>query len=1459
MGGRRGQPEWAGVRAAVAQSARPSGDASADLSSDALSVRELRDAMWLALVLSGEDALPSPADSPWRPAPPAGAGDDLAADRDDGAAGGAVPDRGPGRGAADLASAASRLREWAINARGAVSGRAAEGSGPSLGASSAWPTVPSLPDRRRIVRALRPLMRGSPSPRDEELDEEATAVRAAQDRLWVPECRPTWWHPLEVVLVVDRAGSMAIWQQTAQEFRDLLVHQGAFRDVRLYHADFSARAPADLVLRPETAEARPMAWTRLADPTGRRLVLVLTDAVGEAWHTGAAEHVLHHWGQRMPVAVVHMLEQRLWHWGGLAARRVRLSAPNPGAPNAHLRVSPAEPDFAVPDGVAHGGIPIPVLELSGSWFGGWARLLSAPGAEWVETTAALVHPFEGAAPPTSPVLPAPPASPAPPVPPVPPVPPAGSVPPTPPESVGDDGPPTAREKVLGFRTVASAAAFQLAGLLAAAPLDLPTMKLVQRVLLPKTGLSVLAEVLLGGLLVRDQGDGPPDVFYDFHVGVREELLAGAHRADTVRVARLVAEHAEPGATVLRNLAAALDQPETALPEISPENLRHVRVQEAVFRALSGPYLPRAKRLAARRQELTAGTGGQRGAAGVSTGGGDMTTREQHGGPVQQPLVWGRVPLRNKDFVGREALLEQLRRRLAEGGATAVLPEALHGMGGVGKSQTVVEYLHRHESEYQLVWWVPAEHSAQIKTSFVELARKLGLPAGSADAAVPEVLAALAEGKPYPRWIIVFDNAERPEDLRRFLPTGPGHVVVTSRNADWSGHAHAVQVDLFTRAESIELLHRRGGELAEAEADALAAALGDLPLAIEQAAAWRAQTGMPVVEYLELLRLNRDELIEAGTSDDDQLPVAAAWNVPLNLLGRDHPAALQLLQICAFFGPDPISLRLFRGVRDAPVPAELGEALNVPIKLDRAIREIKRYSLAKIDHRSNTIQLHRLVQAAVKNRLGPRGRENMRHAVHVLLVNGDPQVPEVASNWQRYADLLPHAVASEAIDCEYTWARAMMTNFVKYLLASGDYDGATDLSEHGVEVWRTTLGDDSLETLEMRRLHAVGLRRSGHVQEAMLLNARTYEALRAAVGDDHEQAISMRDVIAADRRSQGRFTEELEIQQDVYRTACRVLGEDDPNTLRYAHNLAGCYRLMGAFDRAHALDAETLERRTAVLGSDHLWTHRSQSALATDLRELGNYEAARAMQDATLRRQRNLLGENHPHTIGTSRNLAVARCRAGDHEGGRELAEDCYTRYRRRYGERHLDSATSLMTLSVDLRHLDDIEGAMEMAERSHLLFAEIHGEDHPHTLIAATNLAVDYRLAGVVEQAAALNTQVTATLHRHFGGNHPFGLVSATNLASDLAALGDHARATELDEDTFRRSATVLGADHPSTLAVGLNLAIDLRNLGRLEESSALQARTVEGLRRVLGERHSTTVLAVKLVRANCDMDTMQL
>jgi tetratricopeptide (TPR) repeat protein len=1310
--------------------------------------------------------------------------------------------------------------------------------GGKVGAVSAWPTVPALPERRGISRALRPLARRQTSRRLKVLDEEATAVRAAQDGLWLPEWRAAPWRRFEVALVVDTTVAAEIWRQTVREFRVLLERQGAFRDVRVYELNSSCPTPHDVTLRSEGGATHE--WRYLVEPAGNRIVLVLTDTIGRAWHSGAVGHVLHRWGRSMPVAVVQTLAQRLWSWGGLPTRRLRLSAPAPGAPNRQLRVAGAtEP----------GAMAVPVLGLSAEWMARWARLLTAPGAEWVETTAALVTPQ--AAPPPDPAA---------------------------------DEPSTAAERVLRFRTYASVDGFQLAGLLAATPLSPRLMGLVQRVLLPGSDLSTLAEVMLGGLMTRLPGaDGAADaVAYDFDAGVREELLAGSRRSDTARVARVLDDYGGADNAALRNFRLALDEPDdTRDLDPSPENLPYLKVQAAVFRALSGPYSRRSQRL--RRVLGTGGAGpdgtpNQENSAVTNTDtrppapevgslppeGDDVNAPNTplfvaDRQPGTQPQVWGHVPLRNPDFVGRVDLLARLGQKLDEAGPTAVLPEALHGMGGVGKSQTVVEYIHRHASEYEVVWWITAEQPAQIKASLVELAKKLGVAAAAAaDTAVPAVLEALRRGEPYSRWLLVFDNADQPQDVRPYFPAGNGHIVVTSRNSEWGGFARPVEVDLFTRQESVELLHRRGGDLDDVEANALAEALGDLPLAVEQAAAWRAQTGMQVSEYLELLEQNRTELLETGTSSADQLPVAAAWNVPLNRLKRDHRAALELLQVCAFFGPDPISQKLFRGVRDAPVPDALADALRDPIKLSRAVREISRYSLAKIDHRANSLQLHRLVQTVLKNRLDPEEQDRMRHAVHVLLVNGDPGDPDVTVNWPRYAELLPHALVSRLISCQDRWVRVLVMNLVRYLLNAGDFDGARDLAEQAMQSWRKSLGDKAFDTLEMTRRYAIALRRMGRNAEAQQLNERTHELMREVAGDDHEIMLNMLDTLAADRREQGEFARELEMRQEVYDRAAAILGKDEPQTTSYANNLASAFRLMGDYDRARRIDEANLRRRIAVLGPDHTLTFSSHNSLCMDLRELGRYGEAVRRQEESLVVQRDLFGTDHPRVIGATRNLSVALCRAGDHVRALELAEECAALYRLRLGEEHVDTVTSQMNVSIDLRHLGDLERSLVLARESYADMRHGMGETHPFTLIAGLNLAVVLRLRGDVTEALDLDRAMYAQLVEVFDADHPFSLVAATNLASDLAAGGDHAGARELDEDTLERSTRVLGPEHPSTLAIALNLSIDLRDLGEENEAAVLHARTVTSFRKVLGDEHPATVAATQYARANCDTDTMQ-
>jgi tetratricopeptide (TPR) repeat protein len=1239
--------------------------------------------------------------------------------------------------------------------------------------------------------------------------------------------RPITGQRFDVLIVIDSAPSAEIWQPTVARLCAVLARQGGFRTVRTRRLNCAVTTDDELTLR---ASGTVRAWQEMLVPGGRQVVLVVTDTIGSGWHSGAVSRLLAKWAARMPVAIVNVLPQRLWTWGALSPRQVRLSAPAPGTPNRRLTVRAAWQDRAPRHTVV-----VPVLGLEAEWWSGWARLITAAQPAPVATTAIFVSPTDDST--DDPI-----------------------------EPVGDLSP---LERTLQFRTFASPDAFRLAGLLAAVPLTLATMRHVRQTLLPASETAVLSEVFLGGILQRTPpAAGSQAATFDFVDGVRQELLAMEWRADTVRAVRALGDPPFDH-HLLCNFRDAVDDPEAVpIPESSTTTLPYIRIQEAVFRALSGRYAPRAARLREAIQisvpASQVGTSSAPGGEGVTASGSPQPT-EPRRDPASKPQIWGSVPLRNPDFVGRDDLLEQLRQRLFEPGATAVLPEALHGMGGVGKSQTVVEYIYRHAAEYDLIWWIPAEQASQVTSSFVELARRLDLPSGSADVAVWSILDSLRRGQPpFSRWLLVFDNADHPDAVSPFFPAS-GHIVVTSRNPQWAGVARTVEVDVFTRAESIELLQRHGGALTTEDADRLAEALGDLPLAVEQAAAWRAQTGMQADEYLELLRENPPELLGAEPNSDVGLAgyprsVAAAWNVPLNRFQTDNPAALQLLQVCAFFGPEPISRALFTGIRAAPVPEALADALNDPMKLNQAIREISRYSLAKIDHRNNTIQLHRLVQTVVKSRLTQAEKEDMRHAVHVLLAHGDPDDPASPTGWVRYAELLPHAMTSKTIHCRKDlWVRRLLLNLVLYLLNRGDFASAENLAREALGLWRDYFGEADKDTLAMARHCGIALRRLGRPQESQALNEQTYELVRRTFGEENELFLSIADALSADMRPQGEFATELEMQQDVYERSSRVLGEDDPDSLKYGNSLAGCLRLNGRFTEARELDQDIWRRRQAVLGEEHPDTFLSLNGLAMDLRECGSWLEACRLQEETLIRQREVIGDDNPKTIGAMRNLAVARRMAGLHERARELSEQCVSRYRRRYGDRHLNTITAEMSLSADLRRLDELAESEKVGAHSHQLFVRTHGPRHPYTLISAINLAITYRLMGEVHKAYELDQVTLAQLRVKFGDRHPFTLVSSTNTASDLAALGENTAAYEMDVLTHNRSDEVLGPNHPSTLAVALNLSVDLAELGRTDEGAILHARTVTTLRRILSDDHPATAAAVRSIRANCDTDTMQL
>jgi hypothetical protein len=321
-----------------------------------------------------------------------------------------------------------------------------------------------------------------------------------------------------------------------------------------------------------------------------------------------------------------------------------------------------------------------------------------------------------------------------------------------------------------------------------------------------------------------------------------------------------------------------------------------------------------------------------------------------------------VPPRNRHFTGRSQLLDQIWAGLATGGPVAVT--ALHGLGGIGKTQVAIEYAHRHAADYELVWWIDAEQAPLLAVQLAALASHLGLPVtGHVTSDAAAVLDALRRRD---SWLLVFDNAEHPAAVRPWLPGGPGHTLITSRYPAWGGLAHPVEVDILTRTEAVALLTRRVPRLDPQVANAVSDELGDLPLALEQAAAYLETTGMPSADYLGRLRTRRDQMLSRGYDLAHGGTIDTVWSLSLDSLRDREPAAVALLDLCAHFGPEPIPLALIEDHPDL-----LGELLrrivvgsDPAIDLDDTLGTVLAYSLAR--RNGTTIQVHRLVAAVIRS-------------------------------------------------------------------------------------------------------------------------------------------------------------------------------------------------------------------------------------------------------------------------------------------------------------------------------------------------------------------------------------------------------------------------------------------------------------------------------------------------------------
>ena len=1244
-----------------------------------------------------------------------------------------------------------------------------------------------------LSRALRPFKRRWPDGRKLQLDIEETVRSYARTWKLVPKFRPAPERWFEVDIVIDDSPSMTVWGDMVSVLSTLLRQLGAFRTIRTWRISVTGPVP-----RLHNEGGQPAGTGQLRSPGGRRLIILVSDGSAAGWLRPEAWDLVRDWAGSTPTALISPLATRLWARTGLGLPTARVGPGAPGSGNAQLQFAVPRRDLtAAGDPGASGWLPLPAATLTPHMLGRWARTLMKSDPRGCD--ALLIPPVR-----------------------------------RPPEPAAEDATdPIAAgaQLVNAFRRAASPEAARLALLCAPfSAVSLELLELLSAELVPEASTADLSEVVVGGLFrpATTGPGGPGGELLRFRPGVRERLRELLPETEAWRAYVALIKHVTEGSGADAGLfTAAVPDPlgDIAIPADLLPFAAASREALEFLDALPTPW----------RDEPMI-----------------TVTRPPSGAGV--PAVWGDVPFRMINFTGRDELIEELRRAMtAEPGPLpldAPVPSALQGLGGVGKTAIAAEYAWRYRDEYEVVWWVPADMRALALQSLAALAVRLGAAAAGSGAedATRAAVDALRRGEPFGRWLLIFDRADQPEELSDLIPPGPGHVLITSRNYRWEASVSTFRVDVLDRRESVELLRKRipARAFTEEEAAILAMTLGHLPLTLEQAGAFVAETGMPVAEYLQRLEQSIRSVLDEGKPSEYPISLTAAWQITMATIGERMPEAIELLRHLAFLDGDQISLDLL-----AEGAGELGLG---PDQVSLTLDVLGRYGLTAHTGRE-TISVHRLLQALARGEMPDRERDAYRHRVHLMLAAVAPADPTDGGEWARYAELYSHARMPylDLAACTDRGVQEFAFRLLRYLRLSGELAACQSMARELIDQWVRDSGERDEHVLGVQFQLAAALRQSGDYQEARRVTDQAYQTARALLGEQDELTMGLRRALAQDLRFSGDFADALALDRESAGLLRATRGADDAQAVLAASDVALGLLLTSQYREAGEVLARALADQRPGLRAPAVAAARTRLSWASMLG--GDYASARDEGNGAREYARARLGARHPAALRADAAATIALRRLGSPDEARELAAHVLAESAIVLGWRHPDALAARVILANCERELGSLPAALLRTEDAKNAYEVVLGADHPFTHACVGAVGLLHRLMGDPAVARVVDERALSGLYRRVTPDHHYSISVAINLASDLAALGEQHQARVMGEDALRRSRALLGEDHPVTLGCAVNLATDLRADDDPDYAGRLHSDAIRRYVRALGGDHPETKAALAGERINFDFD----
>ena len=580
-----------------------------------------------------------------------------------------------------------------------------------------------------------------------------------------------------------------------------------------------------------------------------------------------------------------------------------------------------------------------------------------------------------------------------------------------------------------------------------------------------------------------------------------------------------------------------------------------------------------------------------------------------------------------------------------------MTQAIHGLGGVGKTQLAIEYAYRNANHYSLIWWVRSETPESLNADWEALARRMNLVSQEdrlEQNQVVEIVRSALEQRT--EWLLVFDNAPNPDAIEPYIPHGSaGHVVVTSRYAAWGRLARPLPVRVWGPRESVEFLLKRTEQEDEAAARQLAEELGYLPLALEQAAAYIEHAGRALAGYLGLFRERKLALFNHGTSgSDEKATVATTWDISFQQAGKDSSAAVDLLRLCAFLGPDDIPMEVIvQGSEHIPQP--LSTALQDPLELDKAIIALRDYSLVEVDEPEpddRRVSIHRLVQAVTFDRLSEEERKAWAEAAVGVVNKAFPVEASDVRSWPLCARLGAHAVQAvnhaEKLQVGMESTDRLLNQLGMYSQGRAQLDQAKDYFERALAIDEKVYGPEHpTVAIHANNIGAI-LQAQGDLEGAFEWAQRALAVDEKVYGPEHPNVAIHANNIGQILQAQGDLEGALEWTKRALAIGEQVYGPEHPDVAIRANNIGTILKDQGDLEGALEWTKRALAIDEKVYGPEHPDVAIRANNIGTILKDQGDLEGALGWTKRALSILEATYGNDNPSTRAVARNLEAIK-------------------------------------------------------------------------------------------------------------------------------------------------------------------------------------------------------------------------